>query len=72
MQVERQKKLLKGFDKVFIPAGASVEVTITAPLDELRYYDVEWQAWVLESGTYTLMVGPNSADQSLLKASVDL
>ena len=39
-RVERQKKLLKGFEKVAIRAGETADVTISIPLDELRYYDM--------------------------------
>ncbi len=65
-KIERQRKLLKGFEKVWIPAGESVEVTIPVQIDELRYYDVGERQWRLEPGTYTFMVGPDSARASLL------
>ena len=31
-RIDRQKKLLKGFKKVFIRAGETVDVTITIPI----------------------------------------
>jgi beta-glucosidase len=70
--IERQKKLLKGFEKVPIPAGASVEVMVTIPLDELCYYDVEQKRWLLGPGTYQVMAGPSSDEAVLLKTSVKL
>ena len=71
-KVERQKKLLKGFEKVRIPAGETKDITISVPFDELRYYDIVEKQWVLEAGNYTFMIGSNSADESLLKARVNL
>ncbi|MEJ5311217.1 MAG: glycoside hydrolase family 3 C-terminal domain-containing protein [Anaerolineae bacterium] len=71
-RVERQKKLLKGFDKVAIAAGETATVTITIPLDELRYYDAQAKQWRLEPGVYRVMVGPSSDDAALLDASVDI
>ena len=71
-KVERQKKLLKGFEKVRIPAGETVDITISVPFEELRYYDIVEKQWVLEAGNYTFMIGSNSADESLLQARVNL
>ena len=69
-QVERQNKLLKGFEKVSIPAGKIVDVTITISLDELRYYDEQEKRWILEEGSYQVLVGPNSDEGELLKAKI--
>ncbi len=70
--IERQVKLLKGFEKVPIHAGATAEVTITIPLDELRYYDAAQKQWLLEPGAYQVLVGPSSDERSLLKTSIEL
>jgi len=70
--VERQKKLLKGFEKVAIRPSATAYVMISVPLDELRYYDMQEKKWRLEPGTYQVMVGPSSDDGVLLKASLEI
>ncbi len=64
-KVERQNKLLKGFEKAFIPAGESARVSIPVLLDDLRYYDVETQQWVLEDGDYLVKVGGGSEERGL-------
>jgi beta-glucosidase len=66
-RIERQKKLLKGFEKVAIRAGETADVKIVIPIEDLRYYNLAEKQWVLEPGTYTVMVGPNSSSSSLLK-----
>lgn len=71
-KVERQKKLLKGFEKVFIPAGQDKQVSISVLLDDLRYYDGETKSWVLEEGEYQIMVGGSSAEGSHLGFTVSL
>ncbi len=71
-KVERQKKLLKGFQKVFIPAGQHVEVTIPVLLEDLRYYAVEEQGWVLEEGEYLVLVGSSSEESGLLKDKISI
>jgi len=71
-RVERQDKLLKGFEKVAIPAGATAEVKISIPLDEVRYYDMQEKKWRLEPGTYRVMAGPSSDDGTLLKSELEI
>jgi beta-glucosidase len=71
-RVERPAKLLKGFAKVVIPTGASVDVTVPVQVDELRIYDSDVGAWVLEPGTYTFMAGPDAQQAALLTADVEL
>jgi beta-glucosidase len=71
-RVERQKKLLKGFEKIALPAQATAEVKISVPLDELRYYDMQEKGWRLEPGTYQVLAGPSSDDGVLLKTLLAL
>jgi len=67
--VSRPVKELKAFEKVPLGPGESKAVTLSVTPRDLSYYDVHKQAWVLEPGTYDLMVGSSSADIRL-KASV--
>jgi beta-glucosidase len=71
-RIERQKKLLRGFEKVYIRAGETAKVSIPVSLEDLRYYSIEEKRWILELGTYVIMVGPSSDDEALLTASVEL
>ncbi|MBE0697316.1 MAG: glycoside hydrolase family 3 C-terminal domain-containing protein [Anaerolineaceae bacterium] len=69
-KVERQKKLLKGFEKVFIPAGQTTEVKIPVLLEDLSYFDIKSKQWVLEEGAFLILVGPSSAEENLLRTEV--
>jgi beta-glucosidase len=69
-KIERQKKLLKGFEKVAIKSGESRLVKIQVAKDDLRYYDMGEDQWVLEPGTYRVMVGPHSGDEVLLETTI--
>ena len=71
-RVERQKKLLKGFEKVTIPAGSTAEVALSIPLDDSRYYDEQEHAWRLEPGDYQVMAGSSSDEAALLKTVLTL
>ncbi len=62
-------KQLKGFRKVFVKAGGTVTVAI--PLNICDLYVVrEDGTEVVEPGTFTIMVGPDSRDEVLLKAKL--
>lgn len=60
--VERPVKALKGFKRVHIPAGESARVSIALKADELRYWNPEQHAFVLEKGEVKIMAGASSED----------
>ena len=57
----RPVKELKGFRKVHIPAGASVQVDFPLTAENLSFYNHDLQ-WVCEKGDFDIMIGPNSRD----------
>jgi beta-glucosidase len=71
-KIDRQKKLLKGFDKVFIKAGESKRVTIQISIDELKYYSNESSGWVLEKGVYQFYVGSSSSTKDLKVVEMEI
>lgn len=71
-QVDRQLKLLKGFEKVWLEAGETGTVTIEIKKDELRYYATEPAQWVLEPGVYQIRVAKHAGDGEHLTAPVKL
>ncbi len=59
--VTRPVKELKGFKKLAIPAGASVEVTFKLSDNDLRFHNIDME-YVAEPGDFTIMVGGNSRE----------
>ena len=57
----RPVKELKGFQKVFIPAGGSVTVEFTIDKESLSYFNHELE-WVCEKGEFEILAGPDSRD----------
>lgn len=57
----RPVKELKGFQKVFLKAGESREVSFKITPDLLKYYNYDLQ-YVAEPGTFDLMIGTDSQD----------
>ena len=65
--VERHKKELKGFEKVFVQAGETKTVTVDVMLKELEYFSPQTQKFVFEQMNYQLYVGNSSNEATLVK-----
>lgn len=66
-KVERPLKQLKGFSRVFIPAGESRTVKLSLNKEDLGYWDVNKHAFAVEKGTVKIMVGSSSNNIKLTK-----
>lgn len=64
-KVERPAIALKGFSRVHVRKGESQIITIPLKTDDLKYWDVDDHAFVLEKGKVDLSVGASSADLRL-------
>jgi len=67
--VTRPVKELKGFQRVHLKAGESRTVRFRLTFAELSMLDVNMKR-VVEPGTFTIMVGPNSRDLKSVKLTV--
>ncbi len=56
---DRPVKLLKGFRRVNVSAGAKAEAEIEIPFDEIKFYCPESKEWILDE-KYTVSVGTDS------------
>ena len=70
--IDRQKKLLKGFKKVYLQPGQSTTVSISVDLNDLRFFSNEQRKWIREPGTYSFCVGSGSDEASLQVKEVEL
>jgi beta-glucosidase len=60
--VPRPRQELEGFKRVSIDAGQTKRVEIPLPASQLAYWDVKTEAFHLEKGPVSLMLGDSSAD----------
>lgn len=65
----RPVKQLIRFDKKEIKAGKSVEYRFNIPTKDLGFYDSKGN-WVLESGEFDIMLGPNSENTQDLRINL--
>ncbi|KAH8202201.1 hypothetical protein TruAng_003676 [Truncatella angustata] len=68
-EAEQPIRILRGFEKVSIAAGESVDITFSLHRRDLSYWDTAAQAWAVASGDYTIAVGSSSRD---IRASTTL
>lgn len=64
----RQKRPLqdlRAFSKTELQPGEQRRISLTLPVDDLRYYDTGRQQWVLEEGDIALCIGGHSRDLPL-------
>lgn len=53
-------KQLKGFKRVHVKAGKTVNVQITIPKKELRYWDEKTKSFIMPKGQYVIQLGASS------------
>ena len=66
-QLERPKKELKAFDKIYLAQGETKKVELFIPVKELAYFDDRIQEWVVDSDQFILY---SAASASEIKSSV--
>ena len=69
--VEWPVKELKAYKRVTLKAGESRKLTLSIPMDDLRYWDENASAWKLEKGQLQLLVG-SASDDIRLKTNVNI
>ena len=66
-QIDRPKKELKGFNKVFLKAGETKNIQIEIKRDAFAYFDESIDDWKVLPGTYKIQIGKSCADIELNK-----
>jgi beta-glucosidase len=70
--VDRPKKLLKGFKKVFLNPNQTEEVSIEISKEDLNWYNPETQTWEAEDIEYTILMGSSSKKEDLLSDQIKI
>ncbi len=70
--VRRPPRELKAFTSVALAAGETREVTLTIRREDLTYFDIRVDTWVVEGGTYIIDVAASSRDiRSSVRVDID-
>ena len=68
--VERAPRELKAFSKVALAAGEHKRVTLTVPVSDLAYWNMDSGCWEVESGDYLIYTGNSSEADQKVKITV--
>ena len=63
--VKRPKKQLMGFERITLAPGQTRKVSFTLSPERLAFWDQKRNAWIVEPGSFEVMVGGSSADVRL-------
>ena len=61
-ELHKPLREMKGFTKVYLEANESKKVSIVLDKEELKYWDIEENRFVLEDGEYDIQIGKNARD----------
>jgi len=64
----RSVKELKSFARVALAAGTTATVHLPVRIQDLKHWSTATNAWVVDPGEYTVLVGPSGADDDLAVA----
>ena len=60
--VTRPQKELRGFERISLKPGENKKVSITIPGEKLSFYDEKTHRFIVEPGTFEVLVGSSSED----------
>lgn len=60
--VQRAPRELKGFALVEVAPGQTVDAVISIPREDLAYWDIRVDRWIVEGGDYIVSAGASSRD----------
>ena len=66
--VPRPHHELKGYDKVLLGKGESANICIVLPYESIGRYDIAAHKWLMDCGSYNILVGDSSSDIRLTMA----
>lgn len=69
--VSRPVKELKDFKRIELKKGEQKDVEFTITPDKLKFYNYDLE-YVLEAGSFDLMIGANSSDKALKKTTFEV
>ncbi len=67
----RPKRWLVGFEKVYLRAGESAQISLQIPFTELKIYDIAQKKWLLEGGDYIFALCKN-CEQPLFESALSI
>ena len=58
-------KILRGFERVYLDAGESKQVTLVLTQKDISYWNVVTQKWTVASGDYTVLISTSASNADI-------
>ena len=71
-QIERPKKLLKGFTRISLEPNQAKKAIIETPIKRLAWYNPKSESWEIEQIEYNVYIGKSSKTEDLLSTQFTL
>nr|WP_304215106.1 glycoside hydrolase family 3 C-terminal domain-containing protein [Fredinandcohnia onubensis] len=71
-KIDRPVKVLRGFERVSLEPGKKETVEISCPIEKVKWFNPETNQWELEDIDYDVFIGNSSANEDLVRGSVNL
>jgi beta-glucosidase len=70
--VDRPRKLLKGFKKVLLKPNQTLKVNIEISKQDLAWYNPNAKVWEIEDIAYTIYMGSSSEEEDLISKQIHI
>ncbi|SEN85469.1 beta-glucosidase [Mesobacillus persicus] len=71
-KIDRPVKVLRGFERVNLSPGDKQEVTVTCPLEKIKWFNPDTNNWELEEMDYEVFIGTSSSNKDLVEGKISL
>lgn len=71
-KLDRPVKTLRGFKRVTLKPGQKEKVEIACPIEKIKWFNPDTNAWELEEIAYDVFIGSSSAEKDLIKGTIRL
>lgn len=71
-KIDRPVKVLRGFERITLLPGEKKIVEIACPVEKMKWFNPETNAWELEHMDYEVYIGNSSAKKDLLEGTITL
>jgi beta-glucosidase len=71
-KIDRPVKVLRGFERVELKPGEKQKVTITCPIEKVKWFNPETNKWELEEMDYEVYIGTSNDNKDLVEGKINL
>lgn len=71
-KIDRQVKVLRGFERVELKPGEKQKVKVTSPIERIKWFNPDTNSWELEEMDDEVYIGNSSDNKDLIEGKISL